>query len=316
MKTFFCAAVLVLALSPAVEACQQYRDIVHDRNGNVLAGVSITVKKTGVSTATTIYADALCATISPNPVTSGSTGEFIFYAVDGQYDIDMVKPGYTFIPITNLSIYDPLGEHVISMASYPTDDICATGIGAIDQIGSTVATLLISRAATCGQTKVTPETLTIAFDGQGDVTTTSPASLTHNGPVKNAHGRSVWKGTGTYAFGALAGPTPYGYVGLVAPTYGSTVAVDAAAGKIFIITANTTSPFTVSAPTAPASAQEIRITIKNTSGGSLGTATWASVYKLGASWTQPANGTNRSISFFYDGSNWIEVARSAADVTN
>ena len=94
------------------EACQQYRDVVHDRNGNVLSGVSITVKRSGVSTATTIYSDSLCATISANPITSGSTGEFIFYAVDGQYDLDMTKVGYTFIPITDLSIYDPLGEHV------------------------------------------------------------------------------------------------------------------------------------------------------------------------------------------------------------
>ena len=159
---------LFLALSGVAEACQQYRDVVHDRNGNVLSGVSITVKRSGVSTATTIYSDSLCATISANPITSGSTGEFIFYAIDGQYDIDMSKVGYTFIPITDLSIYDPLGEHVLSAAKYQTDDICATGAGAIDQNGATVATLLISRPMTCGSIKVVPPTLTLAFDGQGD----------------------------------------------------------------------------------------------------------------------------------------------------
>ena len=224
---------LFLALSGVAEACQQYRDVVHDRNGNVLSGVSITVKRSGVSTATTIYSDSLCATISANPITSGSTGEFIFYAIDGQYDIDMSKVGYTFIPITDLSIYDPLGEHVLSAAKYQTDDICATGAGAIDQIGATVATLLISRPMTCGSIKVVPTTLTLAFDGQGDLTTNSPASLTVNGPVRNLHGRQVWKGTGTYAFGSLAGPNPYGYIGLVTPTYASTVSINAAAGKTF-----------------------------------------------------------------------------------
>jgi hypothetical protein len=307
---------LFLALSGVAEACQQYRDVVHDRNGNVLSGVSITVKRSGVSTATTIYSDSLCATISANPITSGSTGEFIFYAVDGQYDLDMTKVGYTFIPITDLSIYDPLGEHVISMAKYQTDDICATGTGAIDQIGATVATLLISRPATCSTIKVIPTTLTLAFDGQGDITTNSPASLTVNGPVRNLHGRQVFKGTGTYAFGALAGPNPYGYIGLVTPTYASTVSIDAAAGKTFIVTASDTNPFTIAAPSSPASGQEIRITIKNTSGGALGTATWNAAYKMGAAWTHPADTKNRSITFYYDGNAWIEVNRSAADVSN
>ncbi len=309
--------VLLLGLACAdwADACQQYRDIVHDRNGNVLSGAAITVKRTGVSTPTTIYSDALCATISVNPISSGSTGEFIFYAVDGQYDLTLVKTGYTFIPITNLSIYDPLGEHVLSLANYPIDDMCATGIGAIDQIGSTVATLLISRAATCGQTKVTPSTLTLAFDGQGTITTTSPNSLTVNGPVKVPHGRSVWLGSGTYAFGVNAGPSPYGFAGLVAPAYSSTVTIDAKAGKTFVITANNTSPFTISAPTSPASGQEIRVTIKNTSGGVLGTATWNSVYKM-AAWTQPADTKNRTITFSYDGVNWIEVTRTTADVSN
>lgn len=307
---------LFLALSGVAEACQQYRDVVHDRNGNVLSGVSITVKRSGISTATTIYSDPLCATVSANPITSGSTGEFIFYAVDGQYDLDMTKVGYTFIPITDLSIYDPLGEHVISMAKYQTDDICATGTGAIDQIGATVSTLLISRPATCSTIKVTPTTLTIVFDGQGDLTTNSPASFTHNGPLRVLHGRQVWKGTGSYAFGALAGPNPYGYIGLVTPTYASTVSIDAAAGKTFIVTASDTNPFTIAAPTSPAYGQEIRITIKNTSGGSLGTATWNAAYHLGAAWTQPADTKNRSIVFYYDGNAWIETGRSAADVSN
>lgn len=306
----------VLFSGGVAEACQQYRDVVHDRNGNVLSGVSITVKRSGVSTATTIYSDALCATVTQNPVTSGSTGEFIFYAIDGQYDLDMTKVGYTFIPITDLSIYDPLGEHVLSAAKYQTDDLCATGTGAIDQIGSTVATLLISRPMTCSTNKVTPTTLTIVADGQGDVTTNSPASLTVNGPVRVLHGRQVWKGTGAYAFGPLAGPNPFGYVGLVAPTYGSTVSIAASDGKTFIVTATNTSPFTIAAPTNPASGQEIRITIKNASGGSLGTITWNAVYHLAGSLTNPADTKNKTLTFYYDGTAWVEVNRSPADVSN
>lgn len=317
MRLVLGCLVLVLVLSSGIaDACQQYRDVVHDRNGNVLSGVSITVKRSGSTTPTTIYSDPACATISANPINSGSTGEFIFYAADGQYDLDFVKSGYTFVPMTKLSIYDPLGENVIPASKYDTDDICATGIGAIDQIGATVATLFISRPVTCGQTKVSPSTLTIALDGQGDVTTDSPNSLTVNGPVRVLHGRNVWKGTGVYAFGATAGPTPYGNVGTVAPTYGATVSIDAALGKTFIVTVTNNSNFTIDLPTHPATGQEIRIVIKNTSGGALGTATWNAVFKMGAAWTQPASATSRSVTFYYDGVNWVESGRTAADVSN
>lgn len=317
MKRLVLIGALLLGLSSYAEACQQYRDIVHDRNGNVLSGVSITVKRAGVSTPTTIYSDPLCATTSINPISSGSTGEFIFYAVDGKYDLTLTKTGYTFLPITDLSIFNPLGENIwlVPQIAPATNDLCATGIGAIDQIGSTVATILVTYPVTCGQTKVVPANLTIWFDGQGSITTTSPNSLTVNGPVRVNHGRSVWLGSGTYAFGSGAGPNPYGFAGLVTATYGSTVSIDAKSGKTFIITANNSTPFTISAPTNPAYGQEIRITIKNTSGGALGTATWNSVYKM-ASWTQPADTKNRSITFTYDGANWIEVNRTTADVSN
>lgn len=311
------ALVALIFSSGVAEACQQYRDIVHDRNGNVLAGVSITVKRTGVSTPTTIYSDPMCATVSINPISSGSTGEFIFYAVDGKYDLSFSKTGYTFLPITDLSIFNPLGENVwlVPQIAPATNDICATGIGAIDQVGATVATILISYPVTCGQSKVVPTTLTLWFDGQGSVTTTSPNSLTVNGPVRVSHGREVWLGTGTYAFGGNAGPNPYGFAGLVTPTYGSTVSIDARAGKTFIITASNSTPFTISAPTGPANGQEIDITIKNASGGALGTATWNAVYKM-ASWTQPADTKSRTITFKYDGANWVEKSRTPADVSN
>jgi hypothetical protein len=309
---------LVLVLPSMVEACQQYRDIVHDRNGNVLAGVQITVTGAGQSEPATIYTDPGCETVSDNPISSGSTGEFFFYALDGLYDFQMAKSGYTFINPTNVSIFEPLGQHVVSLGNYtvPFDDICAPGVGAIDQIGANVKELVVNRAATCSESKTIPSTLTIRFEGQGTVTVNSPFTLTVNGPVKNAHGKDRWLGTGTYVFGAAAGPNPYGYVGLVTPTYASNVAIDAALGKIFVVTANDGTAFTVNAPTHGAIGQEIRITIKNTSGGALGTVTWNSSYKLAGAWTSPATGKNRSITFFYDGTSWFESGRSAADADN
>lgn len=103
-----------------------------------------------------------------------------------------------------------------------------------------------------------------------------------------------------------------------APSYGVTVAINAGAGDQFTITATNGVGFTVSNPiNAPGSGngQRIQIRVKNTSGGALGALTWDTLYKLSA-WAQPANGQSRSIDFVWDGTNWVEAARTPADVPN
>jgi hypothetical protein len=40
-----------------------------------------------------------------------------------------------------------------------------------------------------------------------------------------------------------------------------------------------------------------------------------SLYKL-TTWTSPATGFSRSIKFIYDGTNWVESYRTAADIPN
>ena len=101
-----------------------------------------------------------------------------------------------------------------------------------------------------------------------------------------------------------------------APTYGASVAIDASLGNSFTITVTDGVAFTVANPTNAVDGQLIRIKIKNTSGGAAGVLTWDTLYKLGAAWVQPATGFSRSIDFEYDGTNWIEGNRSAADVAN
>jgi hypothetical protein len=103
---------------------------------------------------------------------------------------------------------------------------------------------------------------------------------------------------------------------LVAPNYDASIDIDAAAGSTFLIVATNNAIFTVANPTNPTSGQQIRIRIKNTSGGALGAVTWDTAFKLGAAWTSPANGYSRSIDFEYNGTNWVEATRSAADVAN
>lgn len=98
-------------------------------------------------------------------------------------------------------------------------------------------------------------------------------------------------------------------------TYGANVAITATAGDIFEITVTNNSNFQIDNPTAGKNGQQITIKVSNTSGGALGTVTWDTAYKL-ASWTNPATGNQRSITFNYDGTNWFELHRTSADVPN
>ncbi len=101
----------------------------------------------------------------------------------------------------------------------------------------------------------------------------------------------------------------------IAVTYSSSITIDAATAHIFQINASNGTAFTINAPTNPYTGQVMKIQIRNTSGGSLGAITWNSVFKL-ASWTSPANSFSRTIEFFYNGANWIESSRTAADIPN
>ncbi len=111
--------------------------------------------------------------------------------------------------------------------------------------------------------------------------------------------------------------------GVQSPAFSSPIAIDAAAGLDVIINASTGSAFTISSPTngsagtLPRANDQLTITIKNTSGGALGAVTWGAAYKM-ASWTSPANGSQRSITFIWNfaAGFWYEISRTPADVPN
>jgi parallel beta-helix repeat protein len=99
-------------------------------------------------------------------------------------------------------------------------------------------------------------------------------------------------------------------------TYSTSMTPNAAAGNIQTITATDAVAFAINAPTGPRAGMRLRIRIRNTTAGALGAATWNAAFKLGAAWTQPANGFSRSIDFDYNGTVWVEAFRSAVDVAN
>jgi hypothetical protein len=101
----------------------------------------------------------------------------------------------------------------------------------------------------------------------------------------------------------------------VAATYGTNVVITASLANRFRIPVTNGVAFTILNPISPRTGQRITIRIINTSGGAMGVITWDTAFKLSA-WTNPANGFSRSISFSYNGSNWIEESRTPADIPN
>lgn len=106
---------------------------------------------------------------------------------------------------------------------------------------------------------------------------------------------------------------------VVTLTYGVSIAVDASLGNFFTVTPTDGVAFAIAAPSnVPLTGytQLLTFTIRNTTGAPLGVLTWNPVFKLGAAWAQPATGFSQTIQFRWDGTNWVEINRTAADVSN
>lgn len=74
-------------------------------------------------------------------------------------------------------------------------------------------------------------------------------------------------------------------------------------------------PFTVSNPPSGSERRGKKITLRivNQTGGALGALSFSGL-KTGAAWTQPGNGTLRSITFQSDGTSWHEIHRTTSDI--
>lgn len=91
-----------------------------------------------------------------------------------------------------------------------------------------------------------------------------------------------------------------------------TTYIDAGRSDHFL-TIFTTSPQAMQAPVNAVVGKAISLDIYNGTGGAL-TTTWNAVFKLAGAWVDPANTKRRTITFYYDGTNWVELSRAAADI--
>ena len=124
---------------------------------------------------------------------------------------------------------------------------------------------------------------------------------------------NIIKGTTGASMAKDSGAT-LGFTNIDIP-YSVSMTPDATSSDCFTITATNTTAFTINNPIKGNRGQILTLTIKNASGGAMGAITWDAGYYRSA-WTNPANGQNRSISFRYDGSAWIQISQTGVDVPN
>lgn len=104
-------------------------------------------------------------------------------------------------------------------------------------------------------------------------------------------------------------------IGLIDDGYSASITPNLRFGNTLRYTVNNTSAFTFNAPTNAVKGTPLSIILKNTSGGAMGAITWNAVFKV-PTLTLPATGFNRTYDFVYDGTNWIFLRQTAADVPN
>lgn len=117
--------------------------------------------------------------------------------------------------------------------------------------------------------------------------------------------------------GSLFTPATKIAQGIFTLTYASTVNTSVATASYFKLTVTNSTAFTIAVPSNTVPGQQITYDILNSSGGAMGAITWSAAaggFKLAGTFVNPANTKRRTISFRYDGTNWIEIGRAAADI--
>jgi len=120
-------------------------------------------------------------------------------------------------------------------------------------------------------------------------------------------------------FGGVAGDGPMQSPLIVIP-YGVAFAPDASKGNEHVVTITDGVAFAINAPTNPPAAglsQRLSITFVNASGGAAGAGTFDAIYKMASNTLVAiATGKNRTYEFQWNGTSWIEVFQTAADIAN
>jgi hypothetical protein len=99
-------------------------------------------------------------------------------------------------------------------------------------------------------------------------------------------------------------------------TYAASMTPNQRNGASHTITITNGTAFTINNPANSVDGAVVTIILRNTSGGAHGAITWGAGYRMAGALAAIATANSRSIQFIYDGTNWVETFRSAADVAN
>lgn len=161
----------------------------------------------------------------------------------------------------------------------------------------------------------TPETYASGWRG---IRTTTNSNYTHIG--KNNFPYPDWSGAEGNVASAAGQATAYQATNQASKTISAAGThypfIQDAQRWIFNVT--TSDAFTVGYPANLGSARigpllagfTMTLTIKNLTAGALGAITFESAYVFASPFVAPEPGKHRSITFMYDGANWMEVSRS------
>jgi hypothetical protein len=118
--------------------------------------------------------------------------------------------------------------------------------------------------------------------------------------------------------GCALGGTRYMDVGgrsrvRVTQTGGGTKTIDAAITSIYEINVTDTTAFTIAAPTHPYDGMLLDIVVFNNSGGAMGAITFNGVFHK-STFTNPANGFNRTMQYYFENTSNVWRQRNASTV--
>jgi len=111
------------------------------------------------------------------------------------------------------------------------------------------------------------------------------------------------------------GPWGDGRHQLDALAFDTTLTPDCGFSNEFLVTPTDARDFSIRSPLNPSFGQRIGITIRNPSQGAVGTCSWEPIFKMGA-WQNPRGGHSRSVEFMFNGTDWLEISRTAQDIPN
>lgn len=144
---------------------QRYRGVVRDLDGTAIENATITVRIHGTQTSASLFSDPFGATSLSNPLSSGASGDFLFCAEDGLYDLIVQDDLIGSVLYERVQLFD------LSAFRFNVRSFGAVGDGATDDSAAIQAAIDAAEAASGGVVEVPPgyyrieSGLTIESDG-------------------------------------------------------------------------------------------------------------------------------------------------------